>query len=283
MNDRHMISLSNETKQIIEEKLELMTAVECTIAEFFLENKEIMDFSSKNISKIMYISEATLSRFAKKCGYKGYREFIFSYMKDLEYEHAVWENEKEVSIFTKKVQGSYNNLLNENFALVDEMQFKRIADMLNQNRKTIILGMGSSGYAAMDFQLRFMRLGLEVTAITDSQMMQMKAALSGEGTLLIAISLSGKTQAVTDSIKTAKKQGAEIIFITAAQGLEIEEYCDEILRIASIKNLDTGTRITPQFSILIMMDILYAYYFANDSYFKTQKYKDTLSAIRNHR
>jgi hypothetical protein len=28
------------------------------------------------------------------------------------------------------------------------------------------------------------------------------------------------------------------------------------------------------------MDVLYSYYFANDSYFKTQKYKATLSAIR---
>lgn len=49
---------------------------------------------------------------------------------------------------------------------------------------------------------------------------------------------------------------------------------------SSIKNLDTGTKISPQFSILAIMDVLYSYYFANDSYFKTQKYKATLSAIR---
>ena len=29
-----------------------------------------------------------------------------------------------------------------------------------------------------------------------------------------------------------------------------------------------------------MIDILYSYYFANDSYFKAQKYKETLSAIQ---
>ena len=44
--------------------------------------------------------------------------------------------------------------------------------------------------------------------------------------------------------------------------------------------MDTGTKISPQFSILAIMDVLYSYYFANDSYFKTQKYKATLSAIR---
>ena len=40
-------------------------------------------------------------------------------------------------------------------------------------------------------------------------------------------------------------------------------------------------KFQPQFSILAIMGLfLYSYYFANDSYFKTQKYKATLSAIR---
>lgn len=54
----------------------------------------------------------------------------------------------------------------------------------------------------------------------------------------------------------------------------------EVIQVAALKNLDTGTKISPQFSILAIMDVLYSYYFANDSYFKTQKYKATLSAIR---
>ena len=60
-----------------------MTAVERSVADFFIGNKDDMDFSSKNISRVLYVSEATLSRFSQKCGYKGYREFIFSYERDL--------------------------------------------------------------------------------------------------------------------------------------------------------------------------------------------------------
>ena len=55
------------------------TPLEKTIADFFIHNEEKIDLSSKSVSKKLYVSEASLSRFAKKCGYKGYREFVFHY------------------------------------------------------------------------------------------------------------------------------------------------------------------------------------------------------------
>ena len=140
--------------------------------------------------------------------------------------------------------------------------------------------MGSSGNVAEEFQLRFMRIGLDVTAVTDSQMIQMSAALVEERMLVIAISLSGTTREIVESIRIAKSRNAKVIFITANPAPETAARCDEVLRVAYLKNLDTGTKISPQFSILVMIDILYSYYFANDSYFKAQKYKETLSAIQ---
>ena len=56
---------------------ENMTVAERSIADFFMSNEEPMDFSSRNVARMLYISEATLSRFAQKCGYEGYRKFIY--------------------------------------------------------------------------------------------------------------------------------------------------------------------------------------------------------------
>ena len=63
---------------------ENMTSVEQSIADFFINNEAKIDFSARNISRILYISNASLSRFAKKCGYKGYRELIYDYEKELQ-------------------------------------------------------------------------------------------------------------------------------------------------------------------------------------------------------
>ena len=51
-----------------------LTAAERSVADFFLQNRERGDFSSKAVAARLYVSEASLSRFAQKCGFKGYRE-----------------------------------------------------------------------------------------------------------------------------------------------------------------------------------------------------------------
>lgn len=64
-NSRYIIFNQNETKGQIEAAQSDMTQVEHTIANYFLNNEELTDFSSKRISALLYVSEATLSRFAK--------------------------------------------------------------------------------------------------------------------------------------------------------------------------------------------------------------------------
>ena len=95
-----MVYYQSDTKQNMFNSYSDMTPVERSIADFFLSNTEKMDFSSKNISKRLYVSEAALSRFSKKSGYKGYRELIFSYEKDLEYEVPKEGEEADIPVIT---------------------------------------------------------------------------------------------------------------------------------------------------------------------------------------
>ena len=275
-----MVYYENETKQKMSNSYGDMTPVERSIADFFLSNAEKMDFSSKNISKRLYVSEAALSRFAKKCGYKGYRELIFSYEKDLESEVPKENTEQDVSSFTKKIRGSYASLLNESFNLLKEKQIRKVTAMLDTAKKICVYGMGSSGFVAKEFQLRFMRIGLTVEAYTDSQMMQMNAALADSETLVIGLSLSGRTKEVNHAVRLAKKKGATVVYLTANEHPEVADCCDELVQTAYMKNLDTGTRISPQITLLVMLDVIYSYYFSSDTYYKVKKYKQTLAAIR---
>ena len=59
-----------------------LTAVEKNVADYFLENEEQVDFSSRHVASMLFVSEATLSRFAQKVGYTGYRKFIYDYEQE---------------------------------------------------------------------------------------------------------------------------------------------------------------------------------------------------------
>ncbi len=264
-----------EVKQKIRRVYDNLTPVEKSVADFFLINTKQMDFNSKKLSKLLYVSEATLSRFSKKCGYKGYRELIYVYRKDL----AGCVKEKDISTLSARVRDAYLKLLEESYDLLDEVQMKRLANLINQCRRVCVYGMGSSGFAANEFKLRFMRTGLYVEAITDSQIIQMNSALVNEENLVIGISLSGKTKEILSGIRLAKENNAKVVLITANENVKEKEYCDEVVYVAMMKDLDGGTMISPQFPVLVMIDIFYTYYFENNSYFKAKKHRETLSAL----
>lgn len=275
-----MIYYQNETKQNMFNSYNNMTPVERSIADFFLSNTEKMDFSSKNISKRLYVSEAALSRFSKKCGYKGYRELIFSYEKDLENDIPKEDIEPDISSFTKKIKESYASILQEEFGLLNEKQIRKVVEKLENARKIFIFGIGSPGLIAKEYQHRFIRIGLPMEAVTDAQLMQMCAALTDEETLVLAISLSGKTKEVNNSVRIAKKKGASVVYITTNENAEAADCCDELIRVAGTKNAEAGNMVSPQFSLFMMLDVLFAYYFANNTYYKVKKYKETMSAVR---
>ena len=62
---------------VIDSHFEEMTDLEQEIARYFLQAETITDdLSSQQVTQKLHISQAALTRFAKKCGFTGYREFI---------------------------------------------------------------------------------------------------------------------------------------------------------------------------------------------------------------
>ena len=89
-----------------------------------------------------------------------------------------------------QVLSTYQELLNKTYSLVDENQLKRVVDYLNTSEKVFVCGKGSSGLAANEMELRFMRIGVNIDSIIDSDQMKMRAVFQNENNLVFGVSLS---------------------------------------------------------------------------------------------
>lgn len=259
---------------VIESHYENLSAVEKNIADFFISNQEKMDFSSKNISRMLYVSEASLSRFAKKCGYKGYREFVYNY------QEAFGEENQHITGQMRMVFDAYQELLNKSYNLADEAQLRRVVKMMSEKNRVFVYGKGSSGLAAKEMQFRFMRLGLDMDALDDGDMMLMHSAISNNNCMVMGISISGRAEEVIGSLQQAHKNGAGTVLITANSKPAFSEFCDEVICVAARKNLDFGNLISPQYPVLVMSDILYGYYQEIDWQKKQEIHDTTLMALK---
>lgn len=258
---------------IIEANYNNFTNVEKTIADFFIQNRTKEDFSSKVISEKLFVSEASLSRFSKKCGFSGYREFKF------QYEETFVEKSEYITGNTRMVLNTYQELLNKTYNLVSEAQISRICKYFNQAEHVRVCGKGSSGLAAIEMELRFMRVGVAIDSIRDSDLMRMQAVFQDETCVVFGISISGTTEDVLYLLRESHKRGAKTVLITANNREEFSEFCDEVILLPVLKHLEHGNVISPQFPILIMLDIIYSYFVEQDRYGKQSMHDNTLRAL----
>ena len=259
----------------IESHYKSLSALEKNVADFFIKNRERMDFSSKAMAERLFVSEAMLSRFSKKCGFKGYREFIYRYEESLEAP----EQPDVITDQMRTVFDAYQELIHKSYNLLSEKQICRIVDEMTARGRVFVYGRGSSGLTAREMQLRFMRLGLDIEAIEDSDLMRMNAAVIHERCLVIGISISGETQEIVSSLQQAHGNGAYTVLITAYNRPSYHSFCDEIVLTAARKNLNYGRIISPQFPAQLVLDVLYGYYQARDSKIKEAYHDNTLDAI----
>ncbi len=258
---------------ILKMNYDKFTPLEKTIADFFISNREKVDLSSKAMAERLYISEASLSRFAKKCGYHGYREFVY------QYESTFVEDRHTMTGGTRMILNAYQELLNKTYSMVDELQIDRITRFMDDAQRVIVSGCGSSGQAAAEMEMRFMRIGVDINAIQDGDLMRMRAMIQDAHSLVIGISVSGETESVLYLLRESHQRNAKTVLITAERNDTFSEFCDEILYMPSLRYLNQGNLISPQFPILVMSDILYVHYSARDKNKKNSLHDDTLRAL----
>ena len=139
---------------------------------------------------------------------------------------------------------------------------------------------GSSGLAAQEMKLRFMRIGLNIEAVTDSHIMKVNSVILDESCLVIGISVSGQTDDIISSLKAAHQRGAYTLLMTARQDRFYQEFCDETLIFASMEHLEYGNIISPQFPILLILDVLYAHYLQIDRSKKEALHQYTIQTLQ---
>ena len=268
-----MESYEKSVTPFIESRYDSFSQAEKTIADFFLTNCDETDFSAQNISKKLFVSVASLSRFAKKCGFKGYREFIFKYRESQTgRSHPITEN-------AKNVLSIYQDLLNKMYSLIREEQISRIVQYFYDKERVIVFGVGSSGLAAKEMESRFMRIGVDIDSLQEPDFMRMKGVFLNSRSLVIGVSISGDTESVLYLLEEAHSRGATTILITSSDKAFYRTFCNEVLLTASLKHLEASYMISPQFPVLMVIDLLYSEYIGKNREETMAMHSDTLRAL----
>lgn len=201
-------------------------ASEIAIAEAVLHDP--ITVGQMNISQIAErsgTSVASVVRFCKTLGFKGYPEFRMAligqlsrqsnigYPPELDNGITLQDSAEEV---IRKVAQSDAMAIQTTAERLDVQIFKKTVNAWNTAQTIGIVGFASSSYVAMDLQLKLNRLGKNAIAWSDFHTALTSISVLKSGDVVVAISHSGTTVDIIEVMTEFRKRGIQIILITNA-------------------------------------------------------------------
>ena len=214
------------------------------VADFVLKNpKSIVTMKTAEASSAMGISEPTLIRFCKALGFSGYQEFKINLSQQLAADDyfVMYEIEEDDSIHElceKVFDTTISEILNVR-SQIDQDILESAIEALANAKRVEVYAFGGSAPVAMDAQHKFFRLKISSSFISDPHIQLMSANSLSKNDLVLAISQSGTTSALIDSVKILKKSGVKVVGIMP-ENTPLANICDYPISI----NVGDNYRIT---------------------------------------
>jgi RpiR family transcriptional regulator, carbohydrate utilization regulator len=169
------------------------------------------------------VSEPSVTRFCRAVGAHGLRDFKMRLAQSaaggVPYASspAGVESGDEIDTLLDKVTESVVQGVTYARASLDPAVFAAAVAALGSARRVYFFGVGAgSGLVAQDAALRMLRLDIAASAFTDAHLQRLYAGLLEPGDVAFAISQSGRSVEVNESIQIAKERGATTIALTNA-------------------------------------------------------------------
>ncbi|HKL75193.1 MAG TPA: MurR/RpiR family transcriptional regulator [Halanaerobiales bacterium] len=243
--------------------MEQLKPAEKKVAKYILNNREeVIHLSITKLAREAGVSEATVVKFCQHIGYSGYQELkiMLAQAEKKGKQDRIYgeiEAEDNVEEIINKIFQIYDQSLHNTKKLFDNNNIKEAIKTVIDSKRIYFFGFGASGIVARDSELKFKRINYVAEALLDNHKQKTIASLLTEDDLVVAISDSGRTKELMESLEIAKNAGAKIIAITSNMDSPVTKVSDIILLTSSKETPFRGSALASRMAQLAVIDVLF--------------------------
>ncbi len=246
--------------QSIVRNLATLRKSERKVADYVLENlSDVIRLRITDLAAQAEVSEPTVIRFCRAIGCRGFQDFKMTLAQDLAASPGFGQitvNETDsTEDYCHKVFDSTADTLRK---VRDQLEIGVITQAVNAlsiANRVEFFGFGASGAVAADAQHKFFRLQLATAAHSDHHIQNMSATSMSEGDVVVAISQSGRTSALLQSLSLVKEAGGTVISIGPSNS-PLAEMADIAIEVNVEENTEIYTPLSSRIVHLVVIDVL---------------------------
>ncbi|QDE40814.1 MurR/RpiR family transcriptional regulator [Luteibacter pinisoli] len=239
-----------------------MSAVERRIADFILENAQLLrDYSSQQLANALGISQSSVVKFTQKLGFRGYPDLKYSVGEaigrtDEELPAAGRSPGDTVSaeLWVRKTRAEEaTRALNE----ADTMT--AVVTALGRADKVFVAGPGEDDHHARAFAARLALLGITAICHADLGRMATDVATSRPGDVLILFSEHGRHPAFAKLARYMRERRGRVITVSRHTANPLRSMADLALVVAAHDDASHVQALVYQSTLQHLMDIVFVH------------------------
>ncbi|MFT6094482.1 MAG: RpiR family carbohydrate utilization transcriptional regulator [Pseudohongiellaceae bacterium] len=244
----------------ISDKLDTLRKSEAKVAHFVLGNaNDVINMRIVDLARLSDVSEPTVIRFCRAIGFDGFQTLKLQLAQQLGLggvytQFAVDDTDTVKDLRNKVFDTTVGSLLTVRDEL-DPDALETAINLISNGRRIEFYGFGASGSVAADAQHKFFRLQLSTAAYTDPHIQHMSAISLNEQDVVVAISQSGQTRALLESVSLAMDAGATVIGL-APQGTALTEKCSVPIYVNMKEEHQAFAPVSSRIAHLVVIDVI---------------------------
>ena len=254
-----------DNQNILKAKLQViypsLPRTEKVAAEYLIEHfQQIGELSLNVISTETGASNATIIRLCRRLGYKGFLDFRNSAKHPLSGAPASLTGESLPTPTLREVMESVikqNINTMQNTLALSSNQYESAANAIQNARNILMLGNGDAIIPCNLIGIKLMKIGKACSIYNDQDLQMFCATAVQEGDVALAVSHTGRSRSVVESMRIAHERRAVTIGITASQKSPLLKYCDYTLFSGTIDNTIAGDIISRRVAEQLILETLY--------------------------
>lgn len=214
--------------------------------------------SQLELSKLAFVSEATISRFVKKLDLKNYREFSIWFNNKLIEFHNKYKiiKQDDNPISLQNLIYSYKYIFEDMIANINFQILDKLSKQILLSKKIVIFGMGSSSRVAIELASNLDRMNINATTSTDFHTFVPLIGSANKTTLFIFISNNFENKELRWAVKKLVNK-AELAIITSKE-LSVYEnkWFNYMIKYSKMNNDFFGVPLSNKQGQWIIIDII---------------------------
>lgn len=243
------------------------TASEKKLADYILAGQEqISRMSISELANACGVADATVSRFCRRMGYRGYPDFKIailnaarSHLKDNPLSGEITA-EDSLEIIAQKLLAANSIAMSQTLEVVNLDAVQQAAECLRGAANVYCMGQGGSMLIASEAAHLFSTVTNKFRPVGDSHLQAMAAAMMQPQDAVLFFSYSGSTTDMLDTLRTTREQGGRVILVTRFPNSPGAELADYVLQCGANENPLQSGSVPARIAQMYLVDILFTEY-----------------------